>query len=150
MFKLDTIMTTDVITVSPSDPVGKAKLLMQKHRIRHLPVVSRSGDLVGLVTQTDLFAASDSFLREKDDRLPVTEFPVEDIMVTGIATIGQGASLREAALFLEKHHFSCLPVVNGSKLVGIVTDSDFVGVAINLLEHLEETEEDLLDLDEDY
>ncbi|NNE04984.1 MAG: CBS domain-containing protein, partial [Xanthomonadales bacterium] len=134
MFELETIMTTDVVSVSPSDPVAKARLLMKDHRIRHLPVVSDSGELIGLVTQTDLFAAQDSFLREKDDRLPVRDFPVEDIMVTGIATVEKKASLRQAALFLEKHRFGCLPVVENGKLVGIVTDSDFVGVAINLLE----------------
>lgn len=140
MFKLETIMTTDVITVSPSDPVARAKLLMQDHRIRHLPVVTDAGELVGLVTQTDLFAAADSFLRDRHDRLPVREFPVEDIMVTGIATICPDASLREAALFLEKHRFGCLPIVDNGRLVGIVTDTDFVGVAINLLEQLEEEE----------
>ncbi|NNL95220.1 MAG: CBS domain-containing protein [Xanthomonadales bacterium] len=148
MFELETIMTTDVVSVSPSDPVAKARLLMKDHRIRHLPVVSDSGELIGLVTQTDLFAAQDSFLREKDDRLPVRDFPVEDIMVTGIATVEKKASLRQAALFLEKHRFGCLPVVENGKLVGIVTDSDFVGVAINLLEQIEENEADLSYLEE--
>ncbi|MBT8062786.1 MAG: CBS domain-containing protein [Gammaproteobacteria bacterium] len=148
MFELETIMTTDVVSVSPSDPVAKARLLMKDHRIRHLPVVSDSGELIGLVTQTDLFAAQDSFLREKDDRLPVRDFPVEDIMVTGIATVEKKASLRQAALFLEKHRFGCLPVVENGKLVGIVTDSDFVGVAINLLEQIEENEAELSYLEE--
>lgn len=148
MFELDTIMTTEVVTVSPSDPVVRARTLMKDHRIRHLPVVSDSGELVGLVTQTDLFAASDSFLREKDDRLPVRDFPVEDIMVTGIATVERNAGLRQAALFLEKHRFGCLPVLENGKLVGIVTDSDFVGVAINLLEQIEENEDDFVELDD--
>ena len=140
MFNLDMIMTTDVITVSPSDPVGKARLLMQDHRIRHLPVVDDSNHLVGLVSQTDVFAAMDSFLREKGDRLPVREFPIEDMMVTNVATVSDQASLRQAALFIEKHRIGCLPVLNDEKLVGIITDSDFVGVAINLLEQLEDTE----------
>lgn len=149
MFELDTIMTTELVTVSPSDSVSRAKSLMQDHRIRHLPVVTEDGELVGLVTQTDLFAASDSFLREKDDRLPVLNFPVEDIMVTGIATVETHASLRQAALFLEKHRFGCLPVLENGKLVGIVTDSDFVGVAINLLEQIEETEAESMEPGED-
>lgn len=148
MLELDTIMTTDVISVTPSDPVARARALMKEHRIRHLPVVNDAGELVGLVTQTDLFAASDSFLRERDDRLPVRDFPVEDIMVTGIATVEKNASLRQAALFLEKHRFGCLPVIEHGKLVGIVTDSDFVGVAINLLEQIEENESDLEELDD--
>jgi CBS domain-containing membrane protein len=61
-------------------------------------------------------------------------------MVTKVATVDESASLRQAALFLEKHRIGCLPVVSEEKLVGIITDTDFVGVAINLLEQLEEFE----------
>jgi CBS domain-containing protein len=61
-------------------------------------------------------------------------------MVRELATIDEHASLRQAALFLEKHQIGCLPVVTHGKLRGIVTDTDFVGVAINLLEQIEESE----------
>ncbi len=61
-------------------------------------------------------------------------------MVRDVATIDEHASLRQAALFIEKHHIGCLPVVTDGNLRGIVTDTDFVGVAINLLELIEETE----------
>jgi CBS domain-containing protein len=61
-------------------------------------------------------------------------------MVTDVATVDRQASLRQAALFLEKHRIGCLPVMSESKLTGIITDTDFVGVAINLLEQIEETE----------
>ena len=61
-------------------------------------------------------------------------------MVRDLATIDENASLRQAALFLEKHRIGCLPVVTDGSLRGIVTDTDFVGVAINLLEQLEESE----------
>lgn len=142
MFSLEMIMTTDLLTVSPSDPIGKAREIMQKHRIRHLPVVDDRGQLVGLVTQTDLFAAMDSFLRDKEDRVPIRQFPVEDIMVTEIATVEETASLRQAAMFIEQHRIGCLPVLRDDRLVGIITDTDFVGVAINLLEQIEEIEPD--------
>lgn len=142
MFSLDMIMTTELLTVHPSDSVQSARKLIQDHRIRHLPVVDDNEKLVGLVTQTDLFAATDSFLRDREDRLPVRSFPVADIMVTNIATISEDASLRQAAIFIEKHKMGCLPVLRDDKLVGIITDTDFVGVAINLLEQLEETEPD--------
>jgi CBS domain-containing protein len=61
-------------------------------------------------------------------------------MVRNVATINEHASVRQAALFLEKHRIGCLPVVSSGKLVGIITDTDFVAVAINLLEQLEELE----------
>lgn len=60
--------------------------------------------------------------------------------MTGVATVDERASLRQAALFLEQHKIGCLPVVSDGKLRGIITDTDFVGVAINLLEQLEEAE----------
>ncbi len=61
-------------------------------------------------------------------------------MVTDVATVAVHASLRHAALFIEKHKIGCLPVMNDDQLVGIITDTDFVAVAINLLETIEETE----------
>ncbi len=61
-------------------------------------------------------------------------------MVTHTATVDERASMRQAALFLEKHHIGCLPVLTDGKLHGIITDTDFVSVAINLLEQLEDSE----------
>jgi CBS domain-containing membrane protein len=140
MFDLDAIMTTDVITVPLSADLATARSLMRQHRIRHLPVVNESGGCVGLLTSTDVLAASDSLLRESADRLQTNDIPIADVMVTEIATISPTASLRKAAVFLEKHRIGCLPVIDDGKLVGIITDTDFVGVAINLLEQLEESE----------
>jgi CBS domain-containing protein len=61
-------------------------------------------------------------------------------MVTEVATVDRNASLRQAALFLEKHRIGCLPVIDEGKLCGIITETDFVAVAINLLEQLEDSE----------
>ena len=61
-------------------------------------------------------------------------------MVKDVATVDINASLRQAALFLEKHQIGCLPVMGDGKLVGIITETDFVAVAINLLEQIESTE----------
>ena len=140
MFTLDAIMTTDLITVSLSTSLAEARLLMQDYRIRHLPVTNDGGELVGLLTQSDVLAATDSILRDDDNRIRAREKLIQDVMVTKVATVDENASLRQAALFLEKHRIGCLPVVSEEKLVGIITDTDFVGVAINLLEQLEEFE----------
>jgi CBS domain-containing protein len=61
-------------------------------------------------------------------------------MATDLATVDERASPRQAALFLEKHKIGCLPVVSDGKLRGIITDTDFLAVAINLLEQLEDSE----------
>ena len=140
MMSLDVIMSTDLKTVSPQDSLATVRSLMHENRIHHVPVVNEDENLVGLVTLTDVLAATDSILRDDDSRLHATEIKVQDIMVQNLATIDEHASLRQAALFLEKHRIGCLPVVTNGNLRGIVTDTDFVGVAINLLEQLEETE----------
>jgi CBS domain-containing protein len=140
MFSIDAIMSTDLVLLRPESTVAEARGLMQSHRIHHLPVVEGEGNLVGLVTLTNVLAATDSFLRDPDNRIHATDLQVKDIMVTDIATIDQHASLRQAAMFIEKHQIGCLPIVTDGQLRGIITDTDFVGVAINLLELAEETE----------
>jgi CBS domain-containing protein len=140
MFDLETIMATELVTVHPSASLYRAGELMREHRIRHLPVVDEDNRLVGLLTQSDVLAASDSILKDRDSQLDVAHFPVEDAMVTEIDTVPSHASLRQAAMYLERHKIGCLPVVDEGKLVGIITDTDFVGVAINLLEQLEDFE----------
>ena len=139
MFSIEAIMSTNLITVSPAATLAEARSLMHDNRIHHLPIVE--GDtLVGLITLTNVLAATDSFLRDDNSRIHANEIGIKDAMVTDVATVDINASLRHAALFLEKHKIGCLPVLDDEKLVGIITDTDFVAVAINLLEQLEESE----------
>jgi len=150
MFTIDAIMSTDLVTLPRDATLAQARALMQEHQIHHLPIVEKGNDLVGLVTLTNVLAATDSFLREDQSRIHASEIGVKDVMVTDVATVEREASLRSAALFLEKHRIGCLPVVEDDKLCGIITDTDFVAVAINLLEQLEASEpvsEDFGDVD---
>ena len=140
MFNLNAIMTTNVITVPLSATLAEARSLMRENRFHHLPVVNDGGEFIGLLTQTDVLAATDSILRDVENRVRARNIPIEDVMVRNVATIDEHASVRQAALFLEKHRIGCLPVVTRGNLVGIITDTDFVAVAINLLEQLEELE----------
>ena len=140
MMNIDTIMTTDLITIPPTESLETARSLMHNNQIHHLPVVDDDNTLVGLVTLSNVLAATDSILRDPDNRLHARDINIKDVMVTDVATVDERASLRQAALFLEKHRIGCLPVVTDGKLQGIITDTDFVGVAINLLEQMEETE----------
>jgi len=145
MFSIEAIMSTNLITVSPSATLAEARTLMHENRIHHLPVLE--GDkLIGLISLTNVLAATDSFLRDDGSRIHADEIGISDAMVTDVATVDVSASLRHAALFLEKHKIGCLPVMDNHELVGIITDTDFVAVAINLLEQIEETEP----VDEDY
>ncbi len=139
MFSIEAIMSTNLITLSPSATLAEARTLMHDHRIHHIPVLN-DDKLIGLVTLTNVLAATDSFLRDPQNRIHANEILVEDAMVRDVATVEVHASLRHAALFIEKHKIGCLPVMDNDELVGIITDTDFVAVAINLLETIEETE----------
>jgi len=147
MFSIEAIMSTNLITLSPSATLAEARTLMHEHRIHHLPVLD--GDkLIGLISLTNVLAATDSFLRDDGSRIHADEIGITDAMVTDVATVDVSASLRHASLFLEKHKIGCLPVMDNEDLVGIITDTDFVAVAINLLEQIEETEPVVEDYDE--
>jgi acetoin utilization protein AcuB len=140
MMSLETLMSTDLKTISPGSDLADARSTMHDNRIHHLPVVDDDGKLVGLLTLTNLLAATDSILRDPDNRMHAKEISVDEIMITDVATVDEHASALTAALFLEKHQIGCLPVVTKGELRGIITDTDFVGVAINLLELMEEVE----------
>ena len=154
MFSIEAIMSTNVITASPSATLAEARTLMHDNRIHHLPVTDGK-KLVGLLTLTDVLAATDSFLRDERNRIHDNEVLVSDVMVSDVATVDVNASLRQAAFFIERHKIGCLPVMQSGQLAGIITDTDFVAVAINLLEQIESTEpmddefnEDFDDLDD--
>ena len=148
MMELDTIMTTEVITIGVDDNLNAARKIMHDKRIRHLPVVDAEGQVAGLVTITDVLAATDSFLRDDDSKMHPEQIPVKDVMVSDVITVDEHAGIRQAAVFLEKHRIGCLPVVTDGELRGIVTDTDFVGVAINLLEQMETAEDSELEYEE--
>jgi CBS domain-containing protein len=142
MFTIAEVMNTDLFTLGPEDSVADARQLMAEHHIRHIPIVTDGNRLVGLVSQRDVLAAADSSLVVAPEDVDTEESHIEvsSIMSVSVNTIDENASLRGAAIYLQKHKIGCLPVVKGELLVGIITDSDFVAVAINLMETLEEQE----------
>jgi CBS domain-containing membrane protein len=122
-------MTETVFTLAWHDSLETAAELMDVKHIRHVPVVDRDGDLVGLVTQRDL---ARSVLGPTED-LPISvrqevlsRRKVREIMATEIDTAEPDTDLREAAEMLIENKIGCLPIVEGAHLVGILTEADFV------------------------
>ncbi len=142
MITIDEIMTTKPHTLSEKHSMQDAIRLMAEKHIRHIPVVNAESELVGLVTHRDVLAATDSNIRAGNERQDPASVPLSKIMIADVATVDEHVDLRSAARFLQDHKYGCLPVVVKGKLKGIVTASDFVTVAINLLEQLEEKEFD--------
>ena len=153
MIKIAEVMSTDVYTLNPDNTLSQARSLMVDKHIRHIPVIDEDRKLVGLLTHRDLLAAADSALTaEGEDQRSKREqsTPVSRVMTMQLSSVDENASLRGAALHLQKYKHGCLPVLRDGRLVGIITDSDYVGVAINLLEQLEQIdplEADTVDLE---
>lgn len=123
------LMISDVWTLAPGDTLAALLELMQQHDIRHVPIVEGESELVGLVTHRDVVRGAVS---SKDD-LPMNvredilaHRPVDSVMVTDPFTVEPTDSVEDAAHLMLENKLGCLPVVEGARLVGIVTESDFV------------------------
>ncbi|MEP4147394.1 MAG: CBS domain-containing protein [Halioglobus sp.] len=149
MLSVAEIMTAEPHTLSPDDSLAQARSMMSEHHIRHIPVVSGDGLLVGVVSQRDVLAAADSSVlpdkaaHEQEERYVA----LSSIMTSPVQTVDEDASLRGTAMHLMKNRLGCLPVTRDEKLIGIITDSDFVGIAIHLMEQLEQSESEADEFD---
>lgn len=119
-------MTSEVITVSSSCPLPQAYWRIIENKIRRLPVVD-DGTLVGIVTLENLRRINPISVVGLDilhinERL--AKLPVRQLMTENPKTISPIAPLIEAARMMLKHKISALPVLDGDKLVGIITESD--------------------------
>ena len=123
------LMTPNVVSVRPEDSVAAAYELMLDHRFRHLVVFDKDGDLVGLLTHRDLLRHS---LIERAElplslqRSVMRRIRVEEVMTSEVETAEAGQPLEEAAQVMFENKYGCLPVVEGSRVVGILTEADFV------------------------
>jgi CBS domain-containing protein len=133
------IMSTPVEFLEVGDTLDLARHLMRAGRIRHLPVVDGEQRLIGLVTHRKLLGAwvSHGDPTHERPRAVAREIPVDMLMETNVVTIGPDAPAADAARMIEKRKVGCLPVVDQEgKLVGIVTEADFVHFARKLFEAL--------------
>lgn len=146
MITVEEFMTSELCTLADSDTINEARKIMTERNIRHIPVTDGDGRLLGLVTQRDILAATGpEAVNEGGDvaRTGETNSRLSDIMIRDVSVVHTSDSLRTAAMFMQSHKYGCLPVVADGRLVGIITDSDFIAIAINLIEQAELNEEEL-------
>ncbi len=130
--KVRDVMTADPTTLKRNDKLTLADDIMRLGRVRHLPVLDDDDQtLVGIVTQRDLFrdalAQALGYGRHAQRKILDT-LAVKDLMATDVITIKPDAPLIEAARLLTKRKIGCLPVIENGRLVGILTESDFVAL----------------------
>jgi len=120
-------MRQPVVTVTTDAAVGDVARLMRSRGLRHLPVTDAAERLVGIVTDRDLrqvvFDPADQEpLRSRG--APLARLPVRRVMTWGVVTVRPTADLREAARLMHERKIGALPVVEGGRVVGILTESD--------------------------
>ena len=130
------IMTRNVISVKDDDNLHHARMLLKQYSIRHLPVVNAAGEYAGLLAQRDVLNNAlhvvekfgFSKLTAREERTLV-----KDVMGKDTPSVSSTMPLREAGNYFVEHKHSCLPVVDGGKLLGILTSVDFVKLSLSLL-----------------
>jgi CBS domain-containing protein len=130
--RVEQYMSTDLLTVTEDEPLDLVANLMDWHRIHHVPVEDNEHRLIGLVSHRPLlrFLASDEARRESG---PI---PVSRIMARSLVTVGRETGTLEAIDLMRRNRISCLPVVQDDRLIGIVTERDFMRIAGQLLEEM--------------
>ncbi len=118
------VMSTDLVTVRPAESVRRAYEIMRDRRIRHLPVIENDR-LVGILSDRDLRPVLLS--------PGLTGASVAELMSEGPTTITPDTSVEDAASLLVVRKIGCLPVVEGERLVGIVTETDLLAVLVEML-----------------
>jgi len=119
-------MSTDLFTVRAHDLVDLAASMMQWEHIRHVPVEDDSGHLVGLVSHRDLLSLVGGAPRD--------QVAVVDIMKTDLITVTPRTKTVDAIRTMRDAGVGCLPVVDEGRLVGLVTETDFLDVARRVIE----------------
>jgi CBS domain-containing protein/gamma-glutamylcysteine synthetase len=125
--RVENYMTTDLFTVQADDAIEMVANLMIWERIRHVPVEDAEHRLVGVVTHR-------AVLRFVLGGGSTHKRPVADIMKCDVTTVTPETPTVEALRLMRRLRLGCLPVVHDERLVGIVTEEDFMEIASKMLE----------------
>lgn len=124
---ITTIMSSDIITVHTSQSLREVSDLIFEKNINHVPVVS-GDNIIGMISKTDLQKIS--FVSSYDDNNHFTEMydalKIEEVMTKDITSLQKDALVFDAAVILSGNEFHALPILDGNKVVGIVTSRDLL------------------------
>ncbi len=129
-------MSRGVATIHADALARGAIDMIRRRRIRHLPVVDRGGRLVGIVTARDLRQVIfDPSIQQRVSSLAeaLASVTVADVMTRGVVTVRPGTPIRDAARLMLERKIGALPVVDGDRVVGILTETDVLKVLENVL-----------------
>ena len=126
---ISSIMSTDLVTISPNDNMKKVEQLFQENKIHHLPVLS-DGKLVGMVSKSDyLFfkrGFNDQTTDQRLDLFRLKVWKVSDVMTTRLAKMEPDDRINVALEVFKENIFHAIPIVENDELVGMVTTLDII------------------------
>jgi CBS domain-containing protein/gamma-glutamyl:cysteine ligase YbdK (ATP-grasp superfamily) len=128
--KVEQFMSTDLFTVQEDEPIDFVASLMDWEKIRHVPVEDNEHHLVGLVSYRSLIhlLAQGAFWKRG------APMPVSEVMKKDLITVAPETTTHDAITLMKEKGIGSLPVVKDGRLIGIVTERDFMDIASELLE----------------
>lgn len=128
---VEEFMTTDLFTVHEDEPLELVANLMDWKHVRHIPVENEDGNLAGLISCFEVLRHLIGITNEPEG----SGVAVGSVMNTAPLTITPETPTLDAIALMRREKVDCLPVVSKGRLVGIVTERDFINVAARMLEH---------------
>lgn len=127
--RVEDVMSRELFTLGRNDTLSVADDLMKQKRIRHIPVLDADGALAGIVTQRDLFRGillrSLGYGSRAEEKL-LESLVVKDAMHDDVVTTTPDTPLADAARVMLDKKIGCLPVIEDNRLVGLISEADFV------------------------
>ncbi len=123
---VEEFMTTDLFTVHKDDILELVAEIMDWKKLRYIPVEDEKANITGLVTSRML-------LRSLTRSSTLKNTTVEEIMIEDPICISPEATIYDAMNILKKHKIGCLPVVKNKKLIGVVSENNFLNITDSLL-----------------
>ncbi|MFH1595949.1 MAG: CBS domain-containing protein [Pseudomonadota bacterium] len=126
--KVKDVMVKEVATLDINDELSLANDIMRLGRIRHLPVVDGTR-LAGIISERDLFRSSLAQALGYGSEAPrdlMKKLRIKDVMVPKVVTVSPETELCEATRIMVDQKIGCLPVVEGERLVGLITETDIL------------------------
>lgn len=130
------IMHTDLITVTPDTTLVQAKKILEQKKIDHLLVIDDDKKLVGIVSDRDLkkhWASPATSLSTHELNYLLQKVVVSMIMIKTVVTVTTSTTIERAALIMQQHNISSLPVMEDGELAGIITSTDVIRVLLQAI-----------------
>ena len=132
IMKVKDIMKRDLVTLTKEHTIKEALHLLEKNRIRHIPIVDEHGQIQGIVSDRDIRDARPSIFEQHSNDSELDK-PISSLMSTNIITAEPEDLVQEVASVFYLYHIGCLPITEDDRLVGMVTETELLHTFVELM-----------------